>query len=36
MIEEGAASAVDFISDRPLTAVAIAVALGFIVARILF
>jgi ElaB/YqjD/DUF883 family membrane-anchored ribosome-binding protein len=35
-IEENAASAVEFIRDRPLIAVAIAAALGFIIAQVVF
>ena len=36
VIEEGARSAVEFVSDRPLIAVAIAAGLGFIIAQFVF
>ena len=36
VVEDVAKSAVEFVGDRPLTAVAIAAALGFILAQVIF
>jgi ElaB/YqjD/DUF883 family membrane-anchored ribosome-binding protein len=36
LVEEGATSAAEFISDRPLTSVAVAAVLGFFVGLFIF